>query len=726
MDARFRRTFVWMVLLACAGAAWGQPPCSETVKCVPIATQELWELPTLQAQFGVLITTLDVRFKSMCVPTAETRLGSGIWNTEPRCLRTYVYPGPGGRPTWGYKDARTGNLMAFPGPTLRLRKKGPTLRDINPLRPGDRLELTLLNNLDPSPHDKCNSACQDRSITCPVRDNGKCDSAFLDKLVRDCANPASSPRNCCCIVDCTQELPNCFHEDNTTNLHFHGSHVSPQKHQDYVLLELRPEKERPKEGEAPRAHGAHGEYSEVAYGRYDYDIPEFGPTQPEGTHWYHPHKHGSTSIQMLNGMAGALIITGALDEWLDMMYGRMPEKILMIQQISQDVNLFIQGSAPPRLLVNGQVKPNITVRPGEIQRWRLINATMTNGAQLEVTFPPNLQFRQMALDGIQFSPENYRCQPLYNFNPTSVNPPDFRCNPNPTAPPVLTISPGNRVDYLVQIPTKEGTYTVRRKTVGGMGEQGEQKILLRDQALTSGEESAPALFTVVVDDGIPGNEDQPHAEATLQLPSPAEWPPLPSYLRDITTEDTKGNAPVSISWQQIAAGLRPENPPQPWPYGNRAFTKFLINGKQFDSECANVTTKLDTALQWTVENTTRLNHPFHIHTNPFQLINFKGVALPNPVWMDTIALPQATLNPNRAPTTLPARIDITPSSLTFRQRYELFTGQYVLHCHFLGHEDRGMMFSVQTVCAGRPDFYGQPGMTSECSVKVRDALSACK
>jgi hypothetical protein len=36
----------------------------------------------------------------------------------------------------------------------------------------------------------------------------------------------------------------------------------------------------------------------------------------------------------------------------------------------------------------------------------------------------------------------------------------------------------------------------------------------------------------------------------------------------------------------------------------------------------------------------------------------------------------------------------------FRQRYLDFTGEYVLHCHFLGHEDRGMMFAVQTVCNG--------------------------
>ncbi|MBW8878038.1 MAG: hypothetical protein JF614_24000, partial [Acidobacteria bacterium] len=41
---------------------------------------------------------------------------------------------------------------------------------------------------------------------------------------------------------------------------------------------------------------------------------------------------------------------------------------------------------------------------------------------------------------------------------------------------------------------------------------------------------------------------------------------------------------------------------------------------------------------------------------------------------------------------------------------------YVLHCHFLGHEDRGMMFGVQTVCPQDPSSYGKarPGGAPEC------------
>lgn len=46
------------------------------------------------------------------------------------------------------------------------------------------------------------------------------------------------------------------------------------------------------------------------------------------------------------------------------------------------------------------------------------------------------------------------------------------------------------------------------------------------------------------------------------------------------------------------------------------------------------------------------------------------------------------------------KITITSASYVFRRRFLDFTGEYVLHCHFLGHEDRGMMFAVQTVSNG--------------------------
>jgi L-ascorbate oxidase len=180
---------------------------------------------------------------------------------------------------------------------------------------------------------------------------------------------------------------------------------------------------------------------------------------------------------------------------------------------------------------------------------------------------------------------------------------------------------------------------------------------------------------------------------------------------------------------------------QPWPYTGSPLSQFKIDGKQFDGSCVNVTTVLNTSRTWTVSNATRLPHPFHIHTNPFALLNYGGASLkpggrPEPIWMDTMPLPLAKLvpcaDPKNCPTAIPCKIGkpelctLQESSMTFEQRYEEFTGEYVLHCHFLGHEDRGMMFAVQTVCQNNQSFFGLAGVAvSECNGKLLPKVKPC-
>ena len=43
---------------------------------------------------------------------------------------------------------------------------------------------------------------------------------------------------------------------------------------------------------------------------YEYKIPEH---HPDGTYWFHPHRHGSVVFQFMGGMAGALLIEGPTD-----------------------------------------------------------------------------------------------------------------------------------------------------------------------------------------------------------------------------------------------------------------------------------------------------------------------------------------------------------------------------------------------------------------------------
>jgi FtsP/CotA-like multicopper oxidase with cupredoxin domain len=406
--------------------------------------------------------------------------------------------------------------------------------------------------------------------------------------------------------------------------------------------------------------------SDVFYGQVQYQLDPLLWTQPEGTHWYHPHKHGSVSLQVTNGMAGPLIVEGPFDDWLQLFYGwKLKEKILVIQQVEPGTNLYGQGASAlgplPTPLINGQVQPTVTMRPGEVQRWRFVNATLSSLSQLNVQFPPGATVRQIAMDGVRFAPENYDRQPLFNDQGT------------------FQIAPGNRADFLVQAPLAAGNHPVTHRRFGHFAERRRARAEAHDEALAPGP-AEPALVTIRVEPA--------EAPAATGFPDKDVWPPMPSYLKDIQPDEVQGTVNLSFNMSHPKADPRAE---------------FNISGVKFDGSCVNVTTTLGTALEWNVQNTTDPLHPFHIHINPFQVIRNAGRTYTPPyVWQDTIPLPSGSVD--------------APASVLLRHRYTDFTGEYVLHCHFLGHEDRGMMYAVQTVCPKDPGSFGKarPGGQPEC------------
>ena len=84
----------------------------------------------------------------------------------------------------------------------------------------------------------------------------------------------------------TSHAHNTIHSPNVTNVHTHGLHVSPKV--DNVFLKAEP-------GESLV---------------YVYEIPT---THAPGLHWYHAHHHGSSALQIMNGLVGALIIEDIVD-----------------------------------------------------------------------------------------------------------------------------------------------------------------------------------------------------------------------------------------------------------------------------------------------------------------------------------------------------------------------------------------------------------------------------
>ncbi len=643
-------------------------------------------------------------------------------------VRAYNIPDSSG---WQYCDGKQRPIQnpLIPGPTFQLRKG--TSGKTN----GDKFKMTLVNKL---PVDGVGHECnpiRDFSTTVNVQPNEECNA---DKFP---------------LVPMT--MPACFHGDNVTNFHFHGFHVSPQPHQDFVLLNLYPE---------GTLHVTPDDYNAV--GSYQYNLDPLPYSQAEGTHWYHPHKHGSTALQVLNGMAGVFVLTGPFDDWLNSQYGGdLEDKVLVVQQIFQEINFFSRipptsgsqfvkdcplgsstctckvtntfpfGNPPPTgqpTLVNGQINPTITMRPGEIQRWRIVNSMVQLGGLLNIGFAAGLEIKQIAQDGVQFSPENYAKQPLLGvawFVPGQ--PPQMLTNAN--------LAPGNRVDYLVKAPmvTTQTCYTNLQSTVGNVNVGGRRQ-------LAAPPPTPNALLTVCVDPSL--------GPKPMEFPTP--WFPMPPFLADIPAPST--HTTVAFSMTGPDANNITGNPNN----------NFFIDGVQYCPHCANHTLTLNTAEEWTITNASSPQHPFHLHVNPHQLVEtgFMIQSTPNgpydtsvpvlaytpPVWEDTIALikqgncwdlpsgplsshsdaqqkcPEVCASANKhkqltwkgnwvttkngemsvcgccAPTDSPGytKIRVLPTD---------FTGETVLHCHILGHEDRGMMQNVQMVCpTPHQTFFGKP------------------
>jgi len=107
----------------------------------------------------------------------------------------------------------------------------------------------------------------------------------------------------------------------------------------------------------------------------------------------------------------------------------------------------------------------------------------------------------------------------------------------------------------------------------------------------------------------------------------------------------------------------------------------LIDGKTFDPTKTNVAPIVNTVEEWTLRNTSDEEHPFHIHVNDFQVVRVNGRPYRARGLQDVVIIPKMEGG--------------KPGEVVIRIPFDHFTGHFVFHCHILGHEDAGMMMTVQ-------------------------------
>jgi len=126
-----------------------------------------------------------------------------------------------------------------------------------------------------------------------------------------------------------------------------------------------------------------------------------------GTYWYHPHPHGQTGAQIARGLYGALIVRAPDDP----LPSSLREQVLILadNRFGDDgaIDFPAPDSAPGQrdevngregnlLFVNGEIHPTLTIQSGEIQRWRIINASAARVYRLAI---PGLTLLHVGSDG---------------------------------------------------------------------------------------------------------------------------------------------------------------------------------------------------------------------------------------------------------------------------------------------------------------------------------------
>ncbi|MBL8293882.1 MAG: multicopper oxidase family protein, partial [Bryobacterales bacterium] len=101
---------------------------------------------------------------------------------------------------------------------------------------------------------------------------------------------------------------------------------------------------------------------------------------------------------------------------------------------------------------------------------------------------------------------------------------------------------------------------------------------------------------------------------------------------------------------------------------------FTINGRTFNERRIDVRAALNSVEDWEFVNPTAMDHPMHIHTNPFQVV--EGSGDPAAAWKDTVLVRAGT-------------------RVTVRTAFRDHLGVTMYHCHILDHEDMGMMGTLE-------------------------------
>lgn len=444
------------------------------------------------------------------------------------------------------------------------------------------------------------------------------------------------------------ESPNCGADSMTgtsTNLHYHGTNTSPACGADNVVKTL------------------------VNSGQtfhYSVAIPA---DEPPGLYWYHAHIHGLSEASVQGGASGLIVVDGI--ENVQPAVSGLRQRFLIVRD--QPTIQQLPQSSPP---VSGDVEvPNLDLttnyipenaytspttgvttftpaildmRPGETQFWRICNCSSDTILNLQLLFDGVPQtFEIVAIDGVP------------------VNSQDGGQPGEPVAARNYILPPAARVEILAKAPSSRSVRAQLVTKYINTGAAGDQ-------------DPTRALFTVNL--------------APTQVSSAAADDSVPEYSALNTRQrmfGELGKEPVTAS-RTLYFSERSDGSAF---FMNVIGQPYALNTVFDNNNPPALVTTQGAVERWTVENRTQENHEFHLHQVHFKVLsqnNFEAngsdpEAALNGQFADMVQVPAWNGDPHTPFPSVQLLVDFRGTDI----------GDFVLHCHILGHEDLGMMAIIE-------------------------------
>ena len=424
---------------------------------------------------------------------------------------------------------------------------------------------------------------------------------------------------------------------NTTSLHTHGLHISGEGNADNALVPVPPGTSR----------------------EYVYPIPA---DHMGGTFWYHPHVHGAGSMQAGGGASGMLIIEDDRDALqLPAAVAEAEDMPLMLTHL--DMPWINQRAGYYKTAC---LKNDATCTPEQCTdpmwgvpptRGKAVgNVLLVNGmTRPTIRLVANRWYRWRLLlhsgGGPDYMPHLRACDVgLLAKDGIYLH----------SAPRMIKMgfmAAGNRADWLVRCPAGTHQFAMNVTTVLSMDEMMGRRSLHPGHShgpTRDPRELWPVATVVAVDEGV----------AAVDVPTFA--PRRPCYLADLR----KSPAPA----RELSFDMR---------------SMYFINGHSWHGQDVlefpplEVGTLVDVSVYGLGYNN-YIAHIFHAHVHSLQLMEEPpdtfGGYFQKGDWHDTIKGPPSW------------KVD---APFKFRTQIDRFTGKVLAHCHYLWHQDWGMMVMLQ-------------------------------